>query len=154
MRQCCGKYLRLPSAALLAALLVFGLASCSKTPEASTSLIPVATKDQAAITAEKIKQDLIRRKVLIYGTNQDLPDDVWTFDSDEPKQVQILDQQVTRDGLTVVILMTTVDNPSRYQEEPIGVSGKLRLDYVKQGSRFVLRNIENLSFRYSVGVSI
>jgi hypothetical protein len=150
----CGKYLRLPSAVLLAALLVFALASCSKTPEASTSLIPVATQDHTALTAEKIKQDLVRRRVPIYGTSEDLPDSVWTFDSIEPKQVQILEQQLTPEELTAVILMTTVDKPSRYKEEPIGVSGKLRLNYVKERGRFVLKNIENISFRYSVGVSI
>jgi hypothetical protein len=109
----CGKLSRLYPVVLLVALVFLGLSSCSKAPQASNPLIPVVQHDQAVLTVDKIKQDLIRRKVHISGLTKDLPDDVWTFDSDEPKQIEILEQQVMDNGITVIILMTTGDNSER-----------------------------------------
>jgi hypothetical protein len=145
---------RSPPAVLLVALVFIALGSCSKAPQASSPLIPVVQHDQTALTVEKIKQDLVRRRVHISGVTEDLPDDVWTFDSDEQKQVEILEQHVIDKGVTVTILMTTGDNSERNEEEPIELSGKLRLHYLKQGGRFILKEIQNLSFRYSVGVAV
>jgi hypothetical protein len=145
---------RFPPEVLFVALVFLALSGCSKAPEASTPLIPVMQHDQAVLTVEKIKQDLVRRRVHISGVTEDLPDDVWMFDFDEPKQVEILQQQATDRGLTVVILMRTGDNPNRNEEEPIEVSGKLRLDYLKQGSRLMLKDVENLTFRYSIGIAV
>ena len=42
---------------------------------------------------------------------------------------------------------------SRPGEGDVQVSGQLKLRYEWKGKQWVLRSIENVSFRYSVGVS-
>jgi len=66
--------------------------------------------------------------------------------------VEILDREITPTTAAITVLMTTHNNPEP-DEEAVKVSGKLRLIYQRQGGAWVLKTIENLTFRYTVGVS-
>ena len=70
----------------------------------------------------------------------------------EFKQVEIVESQVTDNNASVVILMTTRNNPGP-DEDAVQVSGKLQLRYERSGGRWNLKAIENLSFRYTIGLA-
>jgi hypothetical protein len=123
---------------LAAAALVLAFTSCNS---------------HGQITPDQIKKDVVGWKVEISGASEDLEDSEWTFDADEFKQVEILETHEVKDGVDTVIFMTTRDNPGP-GEDSIEVSGKLQLHYQRQGSQWILKDIENLTFRYSVGVAI
>jgi len=148
----------------ITAMLV-ALAGCSPAPESSPSaadralpagsrddLRPVQAADRPAITAEKIKGDLVGRKVEVSDISSQGPDTEWTFEADEFKQVEILERHATEQGLTVDIYITTRNNP-KPDEDSVQVSGKLQLHYEWRLVRWVLTRVDNLTFRYSVGVS-
>jgi len=138
-------------------VLVLALTSCSRAPEATSRVLPnpvlpAASPGQSEITADKIMRDVVGRKVQISEVTGKGPDTEWTFDADEFKQVEILERHVVETGLTIVIFMTTRDNP-KSDEDSFEVSGKLQLYYERRGNKWILREIENLTFRYAVGVS-
>ena len=56
------------------------------------------------------------------------------------------------DLASIVILMTTRNNPGP-NEDAVQVSGKLQLRYERTGGRWDLKAIENLNFRYTVGMA-
>ena len=66
--------------------------------------------------------------------------------------MEILERTVTESGATLVIFLTTRNNP-RPDENPVQVSGKLQLQYKWRAGYWVLATVENLTFRYSIGVA-
>jgi hypothetical protein len=143
---------------LIIAALILASTGCSRAPEASSRgiphpVLPAASREQPEITPDKIMRDVVGRKVQISKVTGEGPDTEWTFDADEFKQVDILERHLTQTGLTIVIFMTTRDNP-KSGEDSIEVSGKLQLHYEWKGNQWTLRGIENLTFRYSVGLAI
>jgi hypothetical protein len=135
------------------------IAACSPAPDSSSGrssgpAIQIANQDVArsAITAEKIVRDVVRRVVMITQVAGDSTPTEWTFDADEFRQVEILDSEITQTSAVITVFMTTRNNPGP-DEDAVQVSGKLKLRYQRKGAEWVLSTIENLSFRYTVGIS-
>jgi len=141
---------------LIIGIAAAALAGCGPAPDAPRAagdgLHVVQAAEHPAITADKIKGDLVGRKVEVGDVTSMGPDTEWTFESDEYKQVEILEHRATDKGLTLVIYITTRNNP-KPDEDSVQVSGKLQLTYEWRVVRWVLTRVENLTFRYSVGVS-
>ena len=96
--------------------------------------------------------DIVGRVVQVSELTGTWPPTEWTFDAGEFRQAEILSKHETETEYTVVIFMTTRSNPEP-DEDDIQVSGRLQLHYEWKGGQWTLTNIENLSFRYSVGQS-
>ena len=135
------------------------LSGCSPTPQSTTddyknSTIPTASQDKQGqpIPVEKIIRDVVGHVIVITDASDNSDPTEWTFDADEFKQVEVLETESTPSTATVTVFMTTHNNPKK-DEDAVQVTGKLRLYYVRQAEKWVLRNIENLSFRYTVGVA-
>lgn len=143
----------------VAIALLFTVAACSPPPESSTGgasglAIQTANQDaaQPAITAETIVRDVIGHIVKITEAVGDSSPTDWTFEADEFKQVEILEREATPAEAAITVFMTTRNNPGP-DEKAIQVSGKLRLHYQRKGGAWVLTTIENLTFRYTIGIS-
>lgn len=137
------------------------LAGCSQPPEPRSAIMP-STAGHALPVArasttedigpEKIMRDIVGRVVRISEVTGTGPSNEWTFEADEFRQIEIVELQAAENETTIVIFMTTKNNP-RPDEENVEVSGKLRLHYERKGEQWVLGAIENLTFRYSVLIS-
>ena len=108
--------------------------------------------DNSAVNAEKISLDIVGKVVRVSQSTGMGGGNEWTFDADEFRRIVILETKDTPKGQTLVIYLTTQNNPAA-NEEQVQVSGKLQLDYDRQAGVWVLTGIENLSFRYTLGVS-
>ena len=148
---------------LLAAVSV--LAGCDLGPErpgASTSTGPGTTRKAAPrrvqdsrapeITAEAISKDVVGWVVDITEATGSGPNDKWTFEADEYRRIDILETRPGEGALEILVFMLTRDNP-RPGNHALQVSGRLRLRYEWRDGRWVLRHIENVTFRYSIGVA-
>ena len=80
------------------------------------------------------------------------PSDQWTFEADEYRRIEILESSPTATGLDLLVFMLTRSNP-KPDEIEVHVSGHLRLHYEWKGKQWELRRVENVSFRYSLGVA-
>jgi hypothetical protein len=122
-------------------------------PAGSPGVLHVAqATGKPEITAEKIKKDIVGRVVQVADAAGARPPDDWTFDADEFRQVEILERHLSENKFTLVIFVTTRNNP-RPSEDSVQVTGKLQIQYEWKDGQWKLAGIENLSFRYSVGVS-
>ena len=140
----------------IAIALCCAVAACSPAPDASTAGPTVKTAGQDAaqreITTEKIAHDVVGRVVKITEVNgEGIPTD-WTFEASEFKKVEILEREATPTDATITVFLTTRNNPGA-NEDAVQVSGKLRLHYQRKGAGWSLTGIENLTFRYTIGVS-
>src|SRR5208282_550105 len=134
-------------------LALTGCGPASPPPATTTpNVLPVADKS-LTITEDQITRDIVGKDVQISDVAGDDPSNKWTFEADEYRHVEILESQRSDKGLTIVISMTTRNN-SKPDEDSIQVSGKLRLIYEQDGAKWVLNQIENLTFKYSIGVGI
>ena len=104
------------------------------------------------IAVEKISRDLVGRVVPITELAGDGTPTDWTFEAEEFKQVEIVDTQINGNTATIVIFMTTRNNAGP-EDDAVQVSGKLQLRYEREGGRWNLKTIENLTFRYTVGLA-
>jgi hypothetical protein len=143
----------------VAIALFCAIAACSPAPQSSAGApsgpaIQAANQDAPApeITGDTIVRDVVGRVVKITEVRGDSPPTDWRFEADEFKQVEILEREVTPTAATITVLMTTRNNPGP-DEESVQVSGKLRLHYLRKGGYWVLTTIENLTFRYTIGIS-
>jgi hypothetical protein len=144
---------------LTAFALICTLAACSPAPEsakggASAPAMQTANQDAARgdVTAEKILRDIVGRVVKITEVGGDSQPTEWTFDAGEFRQMEILDRKTTPTSAAITVFMTTRNNP-RPDEDAVQVSGRLILHYQRKGGEWVLTTIENLSFRYTIGVA-
>jgi len=140
-------------------VLFCAIAACSPAPQSSAkgpSGPAIQTADQnapqAEITAEKIARDVVGRIVRVTEVGDDSSPTDWTFEVDEFKLVKILEREATPTAATITVMMTTRNNPGP-GEDAVQVSGKLRLHYLRKGGEWVLTTIENLTFRYTIGIS-
>ena len=147
--------------------ILFALTGCVPAPESSSTVtrnpaVPAGNPDllhfvqesgKPEITAEKIVSDIVGRVVQVSELTGAAPATEWTFEADEFRQVDILERHMTENGLTLVIFMTTRNNP-RSDEDHVQVSGKLQLQYEWRAGQWILAMIENLTFCYSFGLSI
>jgi len=145
--------------ALIALAIVFGVAACGAKPEPPTTssstgeagpLRPVQSSERPEITVGKISKDVVGRVVEVPEASGTGPNDKWTFEADEYRRIDILERNPTATGLDLLVFMLTTSRPG---EGDIQVSGQLRLHYEWKGKQWVLRSIDNVSFRYSLGVS-
>ena len=141
--------------------MLFALTGCGPAPESSSAAGPGASRDalqsvqssdRPEITADRIMSDIVGRVVRVAELTEAGPATDWTFEAGEFRHVDILEKHLAENKLTLVIFMTTRNNPQP-NEDNVQVSGRLRLHYERKGSRWGLTTIENLSFRYSLGLS-
>ena len=146
-------------AILIPVAIVAGLAGCGAKPDSSGvspsagdagSLRSVQSSEKPEITADRISKDVVGRALVIPEVSGAGPNDKWTFEADEYRRIDILDRRPTAAGLDLLVFMLTRSRPG---EGDVQVSGQLKLRYEWKGKQWVLRSIENVSFRYSVGVS-
>ena len=139
--------------------MAFGLAGCGEKPEASGSstapgdsgsLRSVQDAQKPEITVAKISKDVVGKVVTVPDASGTLPDDKWTFEADEFRRIDILQRNPSSDGIDLTVFILTRSRPG---EGDIQVSGQLKLHYEWKGKQWVLQKIENVSFRYSLGVS-
>jgi hypothetical protein len=131
--------------------------ACSPTPKpaaAGPSSSTMQTANQEAhpeFTAEKITRDVVGHVVKIIDVAEQGEPTDWTFEADEFKQVEILEHAATPASAEITVYMTTRNNP-KPDEDAVQVAGKLKLHYSRKGGEWVLTKIENLTFRYTVGI--
>lgn len=140
---------------ILAAVLLT-LSACSESPDSAATApgnatIPTANQEQS-IAVGKIAKDVVGKVVPITELDGDGSPTEWTFDADEFRQIEILEQQAGADVTTIVIFMTTRNNAGP-SDDAVQVSGKLELRYERSGNKWVLKSIQNISFRYTVGLA-
>lgn len=143
--------------------ILFALTGCVPAPEPPSN----ATRNPAAptgnlhfvqesgkpeVSAEKIVRDIVGRVIKVPELTGAGPTNDWTFEADEFREVKILETHRAENGLTLVIFMTTRNNP-RPDEDHAQVSGKLQLQYEWRAGQWMLATIANLTFRYSIGQS-
>ena len=147
-------------------VILFALMGCVPAPESSSNVtrnaaVPAGDRDllhfvqesgKPEVATKKIVSDVVGRVIQVSELTGAGPATEWTFDADEFRQVDILEKHLTEKGLTLVIFMTTRNNPGP-DEDPVQVSGKLQLQYERTAGQWILTKIENLTFCYSVGVS-
>jgi hypothetical protein len=148
-------------------VILFALMGCVPAPESSSNVtrnpaVPAGDRDllhfvqesgKPEVATKKIVSDVVGRVIQVSELTGAGPATEWTFDADEFRQVDILEKHLTEKGLTLVIFMTTRNNPGP-DEDPVQVSGKLQLQYERRAGQWILTTIENLTFRYSIGLSI
>ena|ERR1039457_2155527 len=148
-------------------VILFALMGCVPAPESSSNVtrnpaVPVGNRDllhfvqesdKPEVATKKIVSDVVGRVIQVSDLTGAGPATEWTFDADEFRQVDILEKHLTEKGLTLVIFMTTRNNPGP-DEDPVQVSGKLQLQYERTAGQWILTTIENLTFRYTIGLSI
>lgn len=137
---------------IAALLLAAATAGCGPAPEFAHDTRAVQVADKAEVAPEQIIKDIVGSVVRISDAAGNGPADEWTFEADEFKQVEILDSQRSGNQLTVLVHMTTRNNP-KPDENSIQVAGKLRLRYELKNGKWALDGIENLTFQYSIGVA-
>ena len=109
--------------------------------------------DKPQITVEKIMSDIVGRVVEAADATGAAPPTEWTFEADEFKQVEILEKHMTETEFTIVIFMTTRDNPKPDENDVVQVAGKLELRYEWKERQWMLTAVKNLTFKYSVLLS-
>jgi hypothetical protein len=148
------------------AAILFALTGCMPAPESSSDatgvsaflagirdlLHSVQNSGKPAVTPEKIVRDVVGRVIEVPELTGTAPPIAWTFDADEFRQVEILERHTTEHGLTLVIFMITRSNPES-DEDPVQISGKVRLQYEWRAGQWIITTIEPLTFRYSFGLS-
>jgi hypothetical protein len=148
-------------AILFAVAIVSGFAGCGAKPESPGlppsvekrgSLLPVQSANKSEITPGKISKDVVGQVVEVPEQSGSGPSDQWTFEAGEYRHIQILERRGTTGGVDLLVFMLTRSIP-KPGEADVQVSGNLRLHYEWEGKQWVLRSIENVSFRYSVGVA-
>lgn len=105
------------------------------------------------ITLESIRADLNGHRVEVPAENGAAESSSWRFFPNEPKEIEIIEQQLAGDKATFVIDLRTRTSPrSEQQGVTKKLAGRLRLHYELQ-TGLVLRKweivrIENISFAY------
>jgi hypothetical protein len=144
---------------LSVAALLFALTGCGPASESAPNVASnperlqlVQDSGKPEISTDKVLRDVVGRVVKVSDVRGAGPETEWTFDADEFRQVEILERRPTQNGSTLVVFMTTRNNPQP-GEDAVQVTGKLQLHYEWRAGQWALTRVENLSFRYSIGLS-
>jgi hypothetical protein len=150
---------------LIIAAILFASVGCGPKQEPSKSVAParpafaeeggalrVQDKGRPEITIQGISKDVVGWVVEVGEINGAQPSTEWTFEANEYRHIDILERHTTASGVDLLVFMLTRTNP-KAQEEDVQVAGQLRLHYEWKGNKWVLRKIDNVSFRYSLGVA-
>ena len=115
--------------------------------------VPIQLSQGPEVTVDRILQDLIGKNVSVQdAAGQSQPMD-WVFEADEPKDAEIIESRKSDTGLSVVIQLNTGGAPGS-QDANVQLSGRLMLNYQWNGRDWVLREIRNITFRFSRRMSI
>ena len=105
------------------------------------------------ITLENIREDLNGKRIEVPAEGDASEPSSWRFFLNEPKEIEILENQIAGHKATFVINLQTRTSP-RAEQQGITkrLAGKLRVHY-ELNSYFVVRKweivrIENISFKY------
>lgn len=146
---------------LVAALVIAFSASWSQTrddrnaqPSAARPFLqPVQTQQKGEISVAQILRDVVGRQIWVSELSSASEQLDWTFAADEPKRVDVIEQQMSATTAALVVHMFTSGAPGS-DDEDVQLAGRLKLNYEWDGRRWMLRRIDNLSFRYSLRISI
>jgi hypothetical protein len=141
-------------------VLVAFLSACSlESPDAAPSdrtasaprggesvLVQLAQKPE--ITVKKILTDIVGQQVRANDAAGEAQPMDWKFEQDEPKHAEILEQQAKDNSIALIIQMNTGGAPGS-DDANVQLTGRLRLHYEWNGQDWLLRRIENVTFRYS-----
>ena len=140
-------------------LVLLLVAGCSPSPQSTSDnnrsadrLQAVQHPDKAVVSPEQVASDIVGRVVRVSDLSGNANPTEWTFESKEFRHVDILGSETLGNIQTLVVFVTTRKNPAA-DEEQVQVSGKLQLVYERKGGKWVLTRIQNVNFRYSVGVA-
>jgi hypothetical protein len=112
----------------------------------------VQNAERPEITPGKISKDVVGRVVEVPELSGSGPSDKWTFEAGEYRRIEVLEKHATATGLDLLVFMLTRSDP-KPGESDVQVSGRLRLHYEWKEKQWILRSLENVSFRYSLGVA-
>lgn len=121
-------------------------------PRSGDSL-PVQLTQKADITVAKILADIVGKQVRVNDAAGEAQPMDWKFEEDEPKQAEILERQEKDNSIALVVQMNTGGAPGS-EDANVQLAGRLRLHYEWNGREWILRRIENVTFRYSRGMWI
>ena len=115
---------------------------------------PLRVKDNGRpeITSQGISRDVVGKVIRVEEIHGTQPGTEWTFEADEYRRIDIRERRPTATGVDLLVFMLTKNNP-RPDEEDVQVAGQLRMSYEWKAGKWVLQKIENVSFRYSVGIA-
>lgn len=116
------------------------------------SLQAVQDAGRPEITTDGISRDVVGWVVEIEELTGSGPADKWTFEANEYRRVDIVERHATAAGLDLLVFVLSRSNP-KPDEETVQVTGQLGLHYEWRDGKWVLRGIDNVSFRYSLGVA-
>jgi hypothetical protein len=111
---------------------------------AATSKVSNPADARPTITLRNVKKDLIGMTVTIPADALHEESD-WTFQRNEPSQIQLLETKALGDKQEIIIQVDTQSAPG---EEEAHLSGKLKLNYEWIGGDWELRNVESVTFNY------
>jgi hypothetical protein len=141
------------SALVLAALLAFCAAGCGGGNPSSAGVMPTATPEKRPdLTLNTIREVINHAWVddVPAADGKGKPED-WAFESNEPKEIEIVEQKQEGDTATVLINIKTRSHPRARRQ--MSLEGQLRLQ-LKLESEFIfqewrVRDVENISFKYT-----
>lgn len=119
---------------------------------AEEGTVRVQDKGRPEITSEGISRDVVGKVIRVEELHGAHPGTEWTFEADEYRRIDIRERHDSATGVDLLVFMLTRNNP-RPDEEDVQVAGQLRMSYEWKGGKWVLQKIENVSFRFSIGVA-
>lgn len=106
-------------------------------------------KQPQPISLAKIYKDIVNKRINdVPSSEGDEPLGVWQFGKNEKREIEILDEKIDDDTVTVTIKIYTQDDPAA-QGKLSKLTGKLRLNYSRIAGGWSLDGIDNISMTYS-----
>ena len=136
------------------ALLLVALAACAACGGGNSSGGPVlsATPEQRPeLSAADIRDDINGEWVRLKPADGKSEPRNWVFDEDEPKEIEVVEQQIGPDKATFLLNMKT--RTVGRARNPVSIEGQLRLHYELETGlllrQWEITEIENISFKYT-----
>ena len=148
----------------LVALVAFSSACSLESPDPAQSAqtsserrsgdsVRVQLAQASEITVAKILKDIIGQQVQVTDSAGEAQPMEWTFEENEPKHAEILERQAKGNSIALIIQLNTGGAPGS-DDANVQLTGRLRLHYERSGQGWVLKRIDNVTFRYSRGMWI
>ena len=114
----------------------------------SGDLVPAQLAQRPEVTVAKILTDIVGQQIRVTDAAGEAQPMDWMFEENEPKHAEILEQQAKDNSIALIIQMSTGGAPGS-DDANVQLTGRLRLHYEWDGRDWILRRIENVTFRYS-----
>ena len=143
---------RLTAAALLLCAAACVFSGCGGGQGSSGGPALSATPEQRPeLSPASIREDINGEWVRLMPADGKSEPRNWVFDEDEPKEIEVVEQQIETDKATFLVNMKT--RSVGRARNPISIEGQLRLHY-RLESGLILRQweivaIDNISFKYT-----